>query len=166
MVWFDFIILGVLVFSFIKGYKSGLVMQLAMLVGLIVSAIFAGKLSELVTPYLIRWIDGIPSYVLSPISYLIAFVLIISACFFWGKIFESLLKLVLLGFVNSFIGGLFSMLKWLVIFSILLNLILMLDYNHKLIDENTKEKSLTFEPVSQIAQTLVPFLRPEDSKSN
>lgn len=159
MNWFDFIVLGILALSFIKGYKSGFVMQLATLAGFVVSAIFAGKLSELVAPKLIEFIDDIPAYIISPLSYTIAFILILVAFFFVGKVFESLLKFVMLGFINKLLGAVFSATKWVLVFGILLSLLSELDKNKTLFKEEFRDKSLTFNPIMKVAQSVVPFLK-------
>ena len=72
MNWLDITIGIPLIFAVIKGYRSGLIMQVAILIGVVVSVVFAGKLSEYIAPYFPETI-GIPAHLIPPIAYIIAF---------------------------------------------------------------------------------------------
>ena len=158
MNWLDIVIGIPLIFAIIKGYRSGLVMQIAILIGVIVSVVFAGKLSEFVAPYFPEAI-GIPAHLIPSISYIIAFSLIIFAFILSAKTIESLFKIVQLNFVNRMFGALFSMMAWLIGMSIILVLIVNLDQKKTLLKETTRNSSYLFEPMIHIGETLVPFLK-------
>lgn len=158
MNWLDIVIGIPLIFAVIKGYKSGLIMQIAILIGVIVSVVFAGKLSEFVAPYFPETI-GIPPHLIPPISYIIAFCIITSAFILGGKTIETLFKIVQLNFVNRLFGALFSVMTWLVSASIVLVLIVNMDQKKILIKDSTRNSSYLFEPLIHTGETLVPFLK-------
>ncbi len=85
MNWFDIVVIVLILITLIKGFFSGLVMQVATLAGLILGAIFAGKLSELIAPELIKLTDASPHIIGPPLSYIIAFIAIIVILFLAGK---------------------------------------------------------------------------------
>ena len=75
-----------------------------------------------------------------------------------GFIVEKLTKALALGIISSFLGGIFGLLKVVVIFSFLLFVIA--DYN--LINKKTKEGSVLYKPLSDIAAIITPqFEKPQ-----
>lgn len=157
MNWFDLLVLILLAASFIKGYVSGFVMQIATLVGLVVGAVFAGKLSEFIAPYLIQLV-GSP-HIIGVLSYLVAFILIIVAIVVLGKILYSMVKALELSTLDRLTGGFFGTLKWMFLFSILLNLVVELDQNGNFIKQEVREGSYTFYYVQKLASIVIPYLR-------
>lgn len=158
MNWFDLIIIILIIASLIKGYISGFVMQLASLCGIILGAIFAGKLSEAITPKLIDIADGTP-HIMGPISYIIAFVIILIVMLLLGKAIQSVIKAMELNFFNRIAGAIFCSAKWLILFSILLNLITEMDQNKLLIKKDVRENTYTYAYVKKIAPLAIPYLR-------
>jgi len=158
MNWFDLVVVILILLALIKGFFFGFVMQIAMLAGLILGAIFAGKLSEFIAPELIKLTDVSP-HIMAPLSYIVAFIAILVALFFAGKLVESFIKAVKLNTFNRIAGALFCSLKWIVLFSILLNLLVEFDRDKKIIKEDIRENAITYSVVSEVAQTVIPYLR-------
>jgi membrane protein required for colicin V production len=158
MNWFDLIVIILVLVSLGKGAFSGLVMQVASLAGLVLGAIFAGQLSALVAPELIRLTDASP-HIIGPLSYIVAFIAILVGLFFAGKLVESFVEALQMNFLNRLAGAVFCCAKWVVLFSILLNLLVELDQNKVLIKEDVREKSYTYPYITKISQTVIPYLR-------
>jgi len=132
-------------------------MQLASLVGLIVCAIFAGKIAQILSPYIIS-LTGASDYAIKALSYLSAFILIMIVFLIIGKLLDSFFKAVKINLLNRLAGSVFSAAKWLIIISILLNLIVSVDKNEHLIKADIRENSLTYPYVKAITPRFIPFL--------
>ena len=158
MNWFDLIVIILVLVSLGKGAFSGLVMQVASLAGLVLGAIFAGQLSALVAPELIRLTDASP-HIIGPLSYIVAFIAILVGLFFAGKLVESFVEALQMNSLNRLAGAVFCCVKWVVLFSILLNLLVEFDQNKVLIKEDVREKSYTYPYITKISQTVIPYLR-------
>lgn len=158
MVWFDIFILVVVIIALGKGYYTGLVMQIAMLVGFVVSAVFAGQLASMISPTLMST-TGLASYIVKPLSYISAFVLIILAFLLFGRMMHEFLKTLKMDGLNRWAGGAFGIVKYLIIVSVVLNVIVELDQKSRLITSEVREKSYTYPYVKGIAPYFVPFLR-------
>lgn len=156
--WFDLVVVILVLVTLIKGFFSGLVMQIASLAGIILGAIFAGKLSEYIAPWLINLIDGSP-HIIGPLSYIVAFIAILVALFFAGKLLESFVDALKMTILNRLAGALFCAAKWIVVFSIALNLVTEFDQHKRIIKEDVREKSHTYPLVTEIAKTVIPYLR-------
>ena len=158
MNWFDLLILIIAAATLIKGYSSGLIMQLTTLVGFLLGGIFAGKLSEWVVPYIIELIPSYP-HIVAPMSYIVAFALIIIAVFFIGKTINATVKALQLGTINRLFGAFFCSLKWLFVASIILNLIVEFDQNQKLIKEEVRNESIAYPYLKALSSVVIPYLR-------
>lgn len=156
--WFDIVVAILILLTLVKGFFSGLVMQIASLAGIILGAIFAGKLSEYIAPWLISFTDGSP-HIIGPLSYIVAFAAILVALFFAGKLLESFVDALKMTILNRLAGAVFCAAKWLVVFSILVNLAVEFDQNKQIIKEDIREKSHTYPLVTEIAKAVIPYLR-------
>lgn len=158
MNWFDLVIIILAVITLIKGFFSGLVMQIASLAGLILAAIFAGQLSGLLAPKLIELTNASP-HIIGPLSYIIAFILIIVALLFAGKLLESLVDAIKMNTLNRLAGALFCCAKWIIVFSILMNLLIEFDQDKNIIKDDIRQESVSYPYVMDIAQTVIPYLK-------
>lgn len=157
LTWFDIIISVIVILSLLKGYMSGLVMQIASLAGLLCCAFFAGKIAALISPYLIS-ITDVSDYLIKPLSYLFAFILIMIVFLLIGKFIEGFMKVIRINTLNKLIGSVFSVAKWLILTSILLNILVGLDPNQRIIKSEIKEKSHSYHYIKNIAPYFIPFL--------
>jgi membrane protein required for colicin V production len=134
-----------------------------MLVGLatvILAAVFAGKLAVTVLPYLQKTFDFSPQ-VTHVLSYVAAFLAIAAVVSLIGFLVQKVFESVNLNFINRILGGVVSMGTTVVVLSILLNLILMLDGEEKIIKPNIKQKSFFYEKVRVAVPAIVPYLNKE-----
>lgn len=158
MNWFDLLVVILIGITLVKGFFSGLVMQIASLAGLILGAVFAGQLSGFIVPKLIKLTEASP-HIIGPLSYIVAFLFIIVALFFAGKLLESFVEAIKMSALNRLAGALFCCAKWLVVFSIVINLVVELDQNKHLIKEDVRENAYSYPTVINIARAVIPYLR-------
>lgn len=157
MTWIDFTTLIIVGYSFYKGFKDGFVLQLTSMLGLIVGAVFAGQVASFISPGLSSFFKISP-HIIGPISYLVAFILILIGFSFVAKLAKGMMKAVHIGFLNSWAGALFCAFKWLLLFSVFLNIVETLDSHGFLIKEETKQKSFSHNFVKGMMPVVVPFL--------
>lgn len=158
MIWFDLLVIILVIATLIRGFASGLIMQIASLAGIVVGAMFAGKVSEIVAPKFIEWFEGSP-HIIGALSYVASFLLIVIGLFLLGKMVQSFVKAVKLNFLNRVAGAAFCCAKWLVVFSILINVIAEMDQGKHMIKDNVRTQSYTYAAVTSISQIVVPYLK-------
>jgi membrane protein required for colicin V production len=165
MTWIDFTTFIIVAYSVLKGYRDGLIMQVASLLGLVFGAIFAGTIAHFLEPGLSSLLRSSP-HIVGPISYLIAFILILVGFSFLGKMVSGFLKAVHVGCLNSIGGSVFCTLKWLLLFSVFLNLVEAMDSREWVIKAETKQKSVTHNFVKALMPTVVPYLSSHDKEKD
>jgi membrane protein required for colicin V production len=157
MTWIDFVTLIIAGYSIFKGFRDGLIHQITSLLGLVFGAIFAGTIARFLEPGLSSLFRSSP-HIVGTISYLIAFILILVGFSFLGKMIKGFVDAIHVGFLNNIGGAFFCALKWLLIFSLFLNVVERLDSHEWIIKAETKQKSTTHNFVKSLMPIVVPYL--------
>ncbi len=154
MTFLDIIIGIPLVYFIYKGWKRGLIFEIATLLGIIAGCWAAIHLSTWVAESL--HLEGEGSIL---VAFFITFVGAIVAAYFLGKAIEGLFKMVKAEFLNKLLGAVVGMLKCLIVISILLNFILLIDHNNVLITPKLQEESVLYKPTYKIGNKLSATLK-------
>ena len=154
MTFLDIIIGIPLVYFIYKGWKRGLIFEIATLLGIIAGCWAAIHLSTWVAESL--HLEGEGSIL---VAFFITFVGAIVAAYFLGKAIEGLFKMVKAEFLNKLLGAVVGMLKRLIVISILLNFILLIDHNNVLITPKLQEESVLYKPTYTIGNKLSSSLK-------
>jgi membrane protein required for colicin V production len=160
MNWFDITIGIFLLLAFINGYRKGLIMQLIGLAGILLAIIFGGKFASVILPHLDRTFDWSPQ-VLHVLSYALAFVAIALVASLAGQIIERIINIIFLSFFNRILGGVTGVAIAMIVFSLLLNLLLVFDKDEQIIGARIRNNSFFFERIEAVVPTIAPYLNKE-----
>jgi len=160
MNWLDIVIIICVVAGLIKGLRDGFVKQAISLLALIAAIFFAGKAAVAVRGLLLPLFSSdFPPPLLTGICYLLAFIIIMVAIVFLGRLVELVVKMTPARPLNILLGGLFGLFIWILSLSILFNILAVFDQNSKIIPKSTQEKSLFYERTKEIVPNIYPFLK-------
>ena len=154
MNYLDIAIAVPLLYGLAKGFSNGLIKEITGLLSLIIGIYIAVNFSILLEPYL-SGIFGHYEQFKPIIAFTVLFVATSLIIKLIGILANKLTKALALGIISRFLGGIFGLLKIVVIFSFLLFVIT--DYN--LINKNTKEDSVLYKPLADIAAIITPQLK-------
>ncbi|MBL6655405.1 MAG: CvpA family protein [Flavobacteriaceae bacterium] len=118
----DLIIIALLGYGLIKGYKKGLIIELSSFFGVFIAFFISINLDDFISRQIVELIN-INFDILNIIVFILTFLLSYSAIIFIAKGFTKLIKFVYLGLLNSLLGSLFGGLKLLLILIILSKII-------------------------------------------
>lgn len=150
----DIILAIPLCYCMYKGFKRGIIFELATLVGIVAGCYLAIHLAKAVAGLI-----GIEGEVSVLVAFLIIFIAVVVGAFFLGKCVENLVKLVKAGLVNKLFGAVLGMLKCVCILSVLTSFVLMVDPNGKVVTKETREGSVLFAPVNKVGTKLTSQLK-------
>ena len=155
MNWLDYVLLGILVLSVSAGFMKGLVREVFSLGGVVLGVLFALMFSGQVQPWLEQWI---PSPSAAYAAALVAiFVATMIAADLISRLISNALKLVKLNFVNRILGGVFGILRAVLIaMVVVLGAQLFLEPGHPVLSE-----SKTVPVLGEISAAIAPLL-PEE----
>lgn len=153
MNWLDIVLAIPMLWFLYKGFRNGLIIELASLAALVLGIWVALHFSFYVEGWLIDNFEIGDKY-LSIISFALTFLIVAILVYLAGKIIHKLVGIVFLGFINRLAGGIFGLLKVALVLSVILYFINSFDSN--LIKAEVKDNSVLYEPV----ESIVPFIIP------
>ena len=158
MNYLDIIIAVSLLYGLIKGFSNGLVKEVTSFLALFIGVYVAVSFSEFLEPKLIDVLDGYQEFV-PVLAFGVLFLVSFLCIKILGFFVERLTKALALGIFSSFFGGFFGFFKVVVVLSFLVFFIS--DYN--LVNKQTKEDSVLFDPLTDVAKIITPQLKKHQS---
>jgi membrane protein required for colicin V production len=148
----------ILILAAIQGFRKGFIVEAASLAALILGIWGAIKFSDWTADFISRKFNFHSEY-LSIIAFILVFIGIVVLISMLGKVLDSVVKAVALGFLNRLAGIIFGVLKVAVILSIFLLLFDAVDENVHLLPAKQKAESKVYTPMKQLVPTLFPFIK-------
>ena len=112
----DIVIIIVLLYAFLKGFFNGFINEVSSFIGFLIAALVSYNFSEPLSNLLIDFVE-IDKKILNIVCLLALFILIALVFKVFGKGLTKLIKFVSLGVLNRLIGGIFSTVKYIIIFT-------------------------------------------------
>ncbi len=160
------IVLGLLLlFTAIRGFRKGLVSELASLAALILGVWGAIEFADITSGFLIENFELNTGY-LDIISFTITFIIIVFLVHVVGNVVNKLVDTVMLGFVNRLAGMAFGILKSALILSIILVVFDKIDDDIEILSAEAKTESRLYEPIRSFAPSVFPFLNIWDGRED
>ena len=152
MNFFDILTLVALAWAIISGWRSGFVSQLLGLVGIILGIILSLRYGAVVGAMF-----GIDARFSVVAGFLITFVAVLIVATILARLIAKVLSFIGLGWVNTLLGILLSIVKGLVVLSMLYAAIYSLNANSELIEPVYFDNSISFDIVRKCAEPLFDF---------
>jgi membrane protein required for colicin V production len=153
------IILGVLLaFALYKGIRNGLFIELASLISLIVGIYVAIKFSSFMKGVLSGFVHWNPNTI-QVFAFVLTFMLVVIGISILAKILTQVNDLAFLGWLNKLGGGLFRVLKTVLIVSIVFTVFEKINYHNYLAKKETLDNSLFYNPIQKTAGYIFPSIK-------
>lgn len=162
------IVLGILlVLSAISGFRKGLVVELVSLAALVLGIWGAIEFSYITSEFLVENFDWKWDH-LNIASFIITFIVIVILVHIVGSTVNKIVETAMLGFVNKLAGLVFGILRGALFLSIVLVVFDKIDEDVEILSKETKANSRMYEPIRNIAPSLLPFIDfwEDDNKSD
>ncbi len=154
----DVIILVVAAVGAVSGLYTGLVKQLGSLLGvvfgLIGARLWASKVYDLLQPFL-----HADETLMHGIAWVITFVGIVFIVSLVASLVTRTLEIAMLGCVNKLLGAIFGGIKYILLFSILLNVAALLDNYVEIPSKKTRQESVLYAPVMEVAAHAMGYIK-------
>lgn len=150
------IVLGIiLLLAFYSGFKKGLFVALASLIGLIAGVFGALYFSDYAGAYLSRWFDW-GDQITKLASFAVTFLVIVIVVSMAGKFLTKIANFAALGLLNKLLGGVFSTLQYAFILSVVFMFFTGSNLTGYIISEEKKNNSILYAPVASLAPMVIP----------
>lgn len=152
------IILGIiLLLAFVSGFKKGLFVTLASLIGLIAGVFGAIYFSDFAGGYISGWFDW-SDKITKLASFAVTFSIIVIVISMAGKFLTKIADFAALGLLNKLLGGVFSTLQYAFIISVFFMFFNSSNITGYVISEEKKSESMLYGPVASLAPLVVPHV--------
>ena len=160
---FDVVVIALLIWGVIKGFRNGLIIELSSLAALVVGIIAAMYLSDWVNSIIKQWTDFQYTAI---IAFVVVFIGIIIGMHYLAKALTSVVEVTALNLFNRILGSLFSVMVFAFIISVFVSFFAFLDWDEKYFPPSDKAKSKLYEPISKFAPAVFPYIQLELEKDD
>jgi len=168
--YLDIFIVCLLVFGFTRGYLKGLVMELSSIIALLLGVYGSIKFSDFTLTFISNRspeiIEGVDENYLKIASFAFTFLLIIVLISLVGKALTKILKMVFLGFINKILGGLFGVIKFVLILSVCCVFFQNINSTLFLVDDSFAESSFLYNQIIDLGNWLLSILNSNKESIN
>ena len=158
MNYLDIIIAIPLLYGAWKGFKRGLIFEMAMIIGLVLGFYLGFKFLHFFEQIVSKYISNSGNF-LPYLTFILVFILVIVLMILLAKLLETILKITALNLFNQIAGAVFGIIKFALVLSFLLALFRPVDLRMNLIQAQTKNESYLYNPVLNISHYLFPALQ-------
>jgi membrane protein required for colicin V production len=153
MNYVDIFISSFLLYGFVRGLFKGFISEIASVIGLVLGIYLAtqynGDLSNyLISKQFLSWKEG---YIII-LSNIILFVLTILIVSILGKVATKIAKLVALGLFNKILGGIFGLLKNILILIVVVFIFNLANNSLKIMEQDKLELSIYYKPFNELSE--------------
>ena len=159
--YIDAFVLIALAYSFYRGFSKGFVIVLASFVALILGVIGAIYFSDYAAEMLKSKTDIDEEYI-SISAFSITFMGIIIGVHLIAKIVNQAVKMVALGPLNKIMGGVFNILKTVIILSVAFYLFDFFNSQFTMVKKKTLNESIAYTSIRSITEEVIPLITKSD----
>ena len=163
--WFDLVVLCLLTYGSIIGFKRGLIVELGSLISLFVGLIgvirYSSNLSELINS-IFNW----PSFINYTISFIVIFFSISYIISMFARLITKAIKISVLSLFNRISGLIFGILKYILILSFIIFFINEVFFIEFYNNDNQIQSSTTYDPLLRVAEFIIEIIELEELNSN
>ena len=162
---FDIVIAVILIIAFIRGFMKGFFVEIASLIALI-GGIYGAIHFSYFAANIKKYVAWSENYIVLT-AFAVTFIAIVIAVSSLGKVFTKMADFVALGFINKILGGVFALLKSVVILSVIFVFFARVNSTIPFVEKQTLDASILYAPVKEIVPTIFPAIIKEiDKKKN
>ncbi len=152
----DIVLGAILLIAFYIGFKRGFFLALASLIGVIAGVYCAIYFSDFAAAYISRWFDWSEQTV-NMVAFAITFLGVLILVSMAGKFLTKIADFAMLGVFNKLLGGVFNVLKYAFIVSVVF---MYVDASEKysIMTAEKRQESVLYDPVASLAPVILPHI--------
>ena len=151
----DIILSIFLIMGFLRGFFKGFLTELAGIIALVAGVYGAMHFSDIAFNFL----NSIVSWereVLSLVSFALTFIVIVVIISMLGGLLTKMVSIIALGLINRLLGGVFGLLKWAFLASLVFMFLNQSDSYS--LEEETVRGSFLYQPIEKVAPMVLPTI--------
>ena len=162
---FDVVVLILVAYGLISGFKKGFIVEISGMIALGVGITGTFKFSENLGNYLVIYIDWEPE-IIQIVSFILLFIGIVYVISILAKMLTKALKIILLGGINRLLGALFGILKWMLILCALTLVFKEVNQILTLMEDSVLETSFSYPILGEMGEFLFNWVKQSETIKN
>ncbi|MDR0729216.1 MAG: CvpA family protein [Prevotellaceae bacterium] len=154
MNYIDIIITILLLISIFMGWRQGFIRQLFGLLALLFGLFCAYRFSHFTAHYISDWFK-VSESVTNGVAFAVTFIIVLLAVILAGRFADKISSMVAFAFFNRLLGAILSLLKAVLIISVLLLILNIFG----LIPQVHQNQSTLYHPMEKVSMTAFPYLK-------
>lgn len=154
----DAIILIALIPAIIQGIRKGFISQAISIISIVVGIWASARFASIVTAWVSQYITA-SEQVLKIVAFALILVFVFLALGLLGKLLESVLKLVMLGWINRLLGVVFSLMKAFLIIGLVIIAFNSLNSSFGIVNPEVISDSVLYGPLKNLADAVFPYIK-------
>ena len=155
----DIIILVCFLPAIYEGLTKGFISQAVSILSILLGAWLAFHFSNAACGWLSQYLPSVSPTILGVVGFILLFVIAVGLLNILGRLIEKSLKLALLGWLNRLLGIVFALAKGALIISLLIVLFSSLNDSFHLVQQETIDQSVLFQPLKDLGLKIYPYLK-------
>lgn len=153
----DIVLALILVYGLVRGFLRGLLAEVASLIGIVAGIYGAIHFSYLLSDFFSVQMGWDTRFV-NLIAFAITFFIIVFLISLAGRLLTKIAAFAALGIVNKLLGSAFGFIKVAFITSVIIMFFKSTNEEIEIVDDESIEQSVLYEPVASIAPVLLPSI--------
>jgi len=153
----DIIIAVLLIISFVRGILKGFFIEVASLIALIGGVYGSIHFSSFAADFLKEKVNWSENYI-TLAAFAITFIVIVIAVSLLGKALTKMADLAALGLINKIFGGVFALLKSVVILSVVFVFFGRINSMLPFVKKETLDESILYQPIKTLVSNFFPSI--------
>lgn len=154
----DIVLLVCLIPAVIQGLRKGFIAQVVAIISLVLGGWLAYRFTSVVTEWLGQWISA-SGPALDIIAFILIFAIVVTVLFLLGKILETSIKIILLGWLNRLLGLVFALFKYVLIIGLLVILFDSVNSRFDLVSDEYLDSSFMYSGIRSLSWSVFPYLK-------
>lgn len=155
MNYLDVIIILLIIFSAIHGYKKGLIHELASLASLVLGIYLAIKFNAWVAEKFQYFFSQNTSFI---VAFILIFIIVSISIYFIGRMLEKTFEEAELGPINKLAGILFNVAKTVIFLSVLIFVLNFFPFTKNWPSQKTRDTSFFYSKIESVAPSIYPLI--------
>lgn len=154
----DAIILICLIPAIFQGIRKGFISQAISIISLIAGIWASARFADIVSEWASKYITA-SEQVLNIVAFAIILIVVFIVLGLIGRLLESILKFVLLGWLNKLAGVVFSLIKALLILGLIITVFSSLNDTIEIVRPEVLADSRLYQPLKDTADAVFPYIK-------
>lgn len=158
MNWIDILFAIPLGWAAYKGFTKGLIVELSAFLAMMLGVYFSIAFADTLAVWLLKKYEFSYQFAII-LAFILSFIGVVIGVYFIAKVIEGLAKVIMLNLANKIGGSIFSILKYMLIISVIISIFAYFHADKLIFPIASQEKSLLYKPVAKVAPVLIPKLK-------